>query len=88
MWPFIIYHRRRMPPMSSVVWGAIRAHELYHWKRQRRVGLLPWLGLYLALLVLHGAAYWIRLKPYPVHLHPMEREGYRIQRAIERGEQP
>lgn len=70
LWPFIF-----LAP-SVVGDKCIMAHEMHHWTEQRRYWVIPWFIVYLVI----GIFYIGR----PMDRHPMEREGYRIQRECER----
>lgn len=62
-----ILYRERTP--------CIEVHERYHWHQAARWFVLPWYIAYLAI----GLFYIGR----PADEHPLEREGYRLQRECE-----
>ena len=74
LWPFIL--------LTPGVVGddCIMAHEMYHWKQQRSWGVIPWFIAYLIMGVFYIGK--------PADHHPMEREGYRIQRECEKTSDP
>lgn len=67
VWPFILY----TPAVRANV--CVQAHEMLHWKQQRRWWVVPWLLYYVWLQFARG--YWKR----PANEHPLEREGYQLQ---------
>ena len=73
IWPFVFFAWPPRPGRHKEWVKAIRAHERHHWEQQRRWYVLPWLVAYLVLLPFYA---------WRIRQHPMEREGYRIQRAI------
>lgn len=70
LWPFIVYGSQEIRRDECT-----QAHELFHWRQALRMGVIPFYLLYLVL----GIFYIGR----PASEHPLEREGYRIQRACE-----
>ena len=62
VWPVAIFHKH------ADIGEAIMAHEMVHWRDQRRWPGVWWLA-YFALVPRYGMG----------RKHPMEREGYRVQ---------
>jgi len=52
------------------------AHELYHYRQQRRYFLIPWLIAYLLIGIFYIGK--------PANKHPMERRAYQIQWECQR----